>query len=224
MSQAAGAEGQLPPTLPIFPLTGVLLLPGGRLPLNIFEPRYLAMTRDAMATHRMIGMIQPTRPENREMAPPVYPMGCAGRITSFSETDDGRYLIVLTGVSRFRIAEELTVTTQYRQVIADWEPFRADVNGDDPAQVDRHRLLRVLRDYLDSQQIPAEWRAIERAPSDALVSSLAMVCPFSPSEKQALLEAPDLAERSRVMTALMEMAVLNRRAAGITDLPKGPLH
>jgi Lon protease-like protein len=226
VSQAAFAEGsgQLPPTLPIFPLTGVLLLPGGRLPLNIFEPRYLAMTRDAMASHGMIGMIQPQRPEAREVAPSVYPLGCAGRITSFSETDDGRYLIVLTGVSRFRIASELQVTTPYRQVIADWEPFRADVQGDDAAQVDRERLMTVLRAYLDQHGIPAEWRAIERAPSDALVSSLAMVCPFSPSEKQALLEAPHLGERSRVMIALMEMAVLNRRAAGITDMPRGPLH
>src|SRR5579864_917519 len=120
----------LPDIIPIFPLTGVLLLPRGRLPLNIFEPRYLAMTRDALGGERLIGMIQPSDPQEGGMNPAVYPLGCAGRITSFSETDDGRYLITLTGVSRFRVARELPLLDGYRRVVADWTPFADDAVGE----------------------------------------------------------------------------------------------
>jgi len=224
MGSTAEQSGQLPPSLAIFPLPGVLLLPGGRLPLNIFEPRYLAMTRDAIASHGMIGMVQPADPRTRDWAPAVYPVACAGRITSFSETDDGRYQIVLTGVSRFRIAEELSVTTPYRQVTADWDAYRADVEGGAGGAVNRQALLQGLRDFLELHKIPAEWQAIERAPDEALVNTLAMICPFAPSEKQALLEAADLAKRADLMTALIEMAVLNRRNAGGQDPDRRPLH
>ena len=206
-----GTDG-LPPTLPIFPLAGVLLLPGGRLPLNIFEPRYLAMVRDAMAGQRLIGMVQPTDPGSRASKPEVYKVGCAGRIVQFNETDDGRILIVLGGISRFRIAEELSAATLYRQVRADWSPYANDTAEDKPAEIDRPRLLRALRAFLSLHNIPAEWQAIEKAPSDALVTSLAMICPFAPNEKQALLEAGDATECCRVMVALMEMALLNRVA------------
>jgi len=205
---------QLPRTLPVFPLAGVLLLPGGQLPLNIFEPRYLAMTRDAMNSHRMIGMVQPLDPADRKLRPDIYQIGCAGRIGSFSETDDGRFLINLTGLCRFGIVEELTVPTPYRQVLASYARYRGDLSGDDAAKVDRKRLLPALRAFLEQKHITADWRAIERAPSETLINSLAMICPFAASEKQALLEAADIGERARVMTALIEMALLAQAGGG----------
>ena len=201
---SGAGDTALPETLPIFPLTGVLLLPRGRLPLNIFEPRYLAMTRDAMGGERLIGMVQPSDPPVREMNPPVYPLGCAGRITSFSETDDGRFLITLTGVSRFRIKEELPLLSGYRRVVADWDGFAADREPDE-ANFDRSRLAQGLRTFFAQRQVEADWQAIEKAPGEHLVTSLAMMCPFAPNEKQALLEAKDLGERARLLTALIEM-------------------
>src|SRR4051794_27134794 len=147
----------LPDTLPIFPLTGVLLLPRGRLPLNIFEPRYLAMTRDALGGTRLIGMVQPSEPVAGRMNPPVYPVGCAGRITSFSEADDGRYLITLTGVSRFRIAEELPLLSGYRRVLPDWQPFAHDLDSGDEPGFDRERLMRGLRVFFTQQGIKADF-------------------------------------------------------------------
>src|SRR4051812_16478801 len=137
----------LPEVLPIFPLVGVLLLPRARLPLNIFEPRYLAMTRDALGGERLIGMIQPSDPTTGGMNPPVYPVGCAGRITQFSETDDGRFLITLTGVSRFRIVEEVSLLSGYRRVIPDWKRFEADREIADTPQFDRARLVRGLKTF-----------------------------------------------------------------------------
>ena len=194
----------LPDILPIFPLTGVLLLPRGQLPLNIFEPRYLAMTRDAMAGERLIGMVQPSDPPIREMNPSVYQTGCAGRITSFSETDDGRILITLTGVSRFRIKEELPLLSGYRRVVADWQDFAADRDTDE-AGFDRSRLTEGLRHFFIQRQVEANWAAIDSAPGETLVTSIAMMCPFAPNEKQALLEAPTLGERARLLSALIEM-------------------
>jgi uncharacterized protein len=194
----------LPDILPIFPLTGVLLLPRGQLPLNIFEPRYLAMTRDAMGGERLIGMVQPSDPPIREMNPAVYPTGCAGRITSFSETDDGRILITLTGVSRFRIREELPLLSGYRRVVADWQDFVADRDANE-AGFDRSRLTQGLRTFFQQRQVEANWEAIDKAPGETLVTSIAMMCPFAPNEKQALLEAPTLNERARLLTALIEM-------------------
>lgn len=194
----------LPDILPIFPLTGVLLLPRGQLPLNIFEPRYLAMTRDAMAGERLIGMVQPSDPPIREMNPSVYQTGCAGRITSFSETDDGRILITLTGVSRFRIKEELPLLSGYRRVAADWQDFAADRDTDE-AGFDRSRLTAGLRHFFIQRQVEANWEAINSAPGETLVTSIAMMCPFAPNEKQALLEAPTLGERAHLLSALIEM-------------------
>jgi len=204
----------LPDTLPIFPLTGVLLLPRGRLPLNIFEPRYLAMTRDALGSERLIGMVQPSepQPDNRgrgPLNPPVYPIGCAGRITSFSETDDGRYLLTLTGVSRFRIREELPLLSGYRRVVAEWRPFTHDVETPTGTEFDRDRFIRGLKAFFEQRQISADWEAIEKAAGEHLINSIAMLCPFAPSEKQALLEAPDLDERAKLLIALVEMAAVN---------------
>ena len=196
----------LPDILPIFPLTGVLLLPRGRLPLNIFEPRYLAMFRDAMAGERLIGMIQPSGPPVREMNPAVYPMVCAGRITSFSETEDGRFLVALTGVSRFRVRQELPLLSGYRRVVVEWDEFAGD-RAPDEAGFDRSRLTQGLRTFFQQRQLQADWTAIEQAPGEHLVTSIAMMCPFAPNEKQALLEAKTLDERARLLTALIEMTV-----------------
>ncbi|HEX5317961.1 MAG TPA: LON peptidase substrate-binding domain-containing protein [Stellaceae bacterium] len=205
--------GDFPDTIPVFPLTGVLLLPRGRLPLNIFEPRYLAMTRDALGGPRLIGMVQPSDPHEGGMNPAVYPVGCAGRITAFSETDDGRYLITLTGVSRFRIREELALVSGYRRVVPEWAAFGADLEPADSG-FDRARLVRELRNYFSQRQIEADWDMIDKAPAEHLVTSIAMLCPFAPSEKQALLEASDLAARAELLTALVEMAAISAAPAG----------
>jgi Lon protease-like protein len=198
----------MPEVLPIFPLVGVLLLPRARLPLNIFEPRYLAMTRDALGGERLIGMIQPSDPTIGGMNPPVYPVGCAGRITQFAETDDGRFLITLTGVSRFRIVEELPLLSGYRRVIPDWRAFETDREIPDAPQFDRARLVRGLKNFFGQRQLSADWSAIEKAPAEQLVTSIAMACPFVPSEKQALLEAADFEQRAALLTGLVEMAAI----------------
>lgn len=197
-------EPGLPDILPVFPLTGVLLLPRGRLPLNIFEPRYLAMFRDAMGGERLVGMVQPSDPPIRDLNPAIYPLGCAGRITSFSETDDGRFLITLTGVSRFRVKEELPLLSGYRRVVAEWDDFADDLNPDEVG-FDRARLTQGLRTFFTQRQVQADWSAIDQAPGEHLVTSIAMMCPFAPNEKQALLEARDLSERAALLTALIEM-------------------
>jgi uncharacterized protein len=221
------SHAELPATLPIFPLTGVLLLPRGKLPLNIFEPRYLNMVRDALASDRMIGMVQPraddpttlTGPTAQPAAaapaepPAVYPTGCAGRITAFSEADDGRCQITLTGVARFEIREEVPTLRGYRRVVPDWRRYRADL-GDDDAAIDRQRLLTALKTFFKLNDIGADWDSITATSDERLVTSLAMICQFAPNEKQALLEARDLAERSRVIIALVEMAVLGHATKG----------
>jgi len=202
---------KLPATLPVFPLPGVLLLPRGKLPLNIFEPRYLAMTEDALAGNRMIGMIQPSDPACRGPEPPVYPIGCAGRITTFSETEDGRFLITLTGTCRFEVTRELPTTRGYRRIIPCWDRFAVDLAEPAASDLDRPRLIEGLRSYFRLQGISANWEAIEATADEKLVTSLAMICPFDPPEKQALLEALTLAERGRLLIALIEMAVLDKR-------------
>ena len=202
---------QLPEIVPIFPLTGVLLLPRGKLPLNVFEPRYLAMTEDALSGNRMIGIIQPSDPLSRASVPPVYPIGCAGRSTSFSETDDGRYLITLTGVCRFETVRELPIVRGYRRVDVSWERFAADLEESGPALFDRARLVEGLKTYFKIQGISANWDAIDSTPDERLVTSLAMICPFEPSEKQALLECGSLSERASMMVAIIEMSVLDKR-------------
>ena len=213
MAQQRGVA-TLPTILPIFPLPGVLLLPHGRLPLRIFEPRYLAMTRAALAGERLIGMVQPNDPAVSDANPPVYPIGCAGRITSFTETDDGLFLITLTGISRFRIREELPLLEGYRRVVPEWADFARDLEADENAGFDRDRLIRGLKGFFQHHQISADWDAIASTPIDRLVTSIAMMCPFEPSEKQALLEASDLDDRARLLTAIVEMAVLNRSSEG----------
>jgi uncharacterized protein len=213
MSERRGGT-TLPAILPIFPLTGVLLLPRGRLPLNIFEPRYLAMTRDALAGDRLIGMVQPSDPGASGDNPPVYPTGCAGRITSFAETEDERFLITLTGTCRFRIRDELPLLEGYRRVVPEWSGFARDLDSEDEPAFDRERLMRGLKGYFQQHQISADWGAIDSVPGERLVTSVAMVCPFEPSEKQALLEASDLNERARLLTAMVEMALMHRSGDG----------
>jgi Lon protease-like protein len=205
---------ELPRVVPIFPLPAVLLLPGGRLPLNIFEPRYLAMVRDALAGERAIGMIQPCEQAADVGAAKVYETGGLGRITAFSETDDGRYLITLTGLIRFVVARELPLMEGYRRVVADYDRFRGDLESgaedgsdEEAGAIDRTRLLETLGYYFEAQGIESDWEAIEEAGDAALVTSLAMLCPFAAPEKQALLEAMSLPERASAMTAIMEMAV-----------------
>lgn len=196
----------LPQVIPVFPLDGALLLPGGDLPLQIFEPRYLNMTDDVMAGDRMIGMVQ-TRPAGDRVRPNLANVGCVGRVTSFSEASDGRYLITLTGVCRFHIKEELSVTTPYRQVRADFEPFADDLSveaADIPA-FDRRRFAGALKRYLNRRELDIDWDTAESAPLESLVTSLAMGLPFDPPEKQALLEAQTVADRCDALTALLEI-------------------
>jgi Lon protease-like protein len=198
----------LPVHFPIFPLAGALLLPGGNLPLNIFEPRYLAMVRDAMQTHKIIGMVQPRPEQEREQVPKIYDVGCVGRITHFEETDDGRFQIALTGVCRFDIVRELDCGTPYRQIQADFRRWLGDLEPSEPAIELRAGLLDALKQFLDAHELAAEWSGIEQAPLSGLVTSLAMICPFEPSEKQALLEAEDLNRQTHILTALMRMDAL----------------
>mgnify|MGYP000026493722 FL=1 len=207
------AAQSVPTRFPIFPLEGALLLPGGNLPLNIFEPRYLAMVRDAMRTHRVIGMIQPTEPEQPGRRRAIYRTGCLGGITSFTETEDGRYLITLTGLCRFDVVEELTVATPYRQVVADFERWRGDLAPVEPPADARPRLLAATEAYFRRRGIETDWEAVRAAPLAALVTSLAMLCPFTPTEKQALLEAPDLAHQGELLIALMDMDVRAAQAS-----------
>jgi hypothetical protein len=214
------AAGQsLPTRFPIFPLRGCLLLPNGNLPLNIFEPRYLQMVRDAMQTDRVIGMVQPRRDDDRAERPDVFRTGCAGRITNFGETQDGRYLITLTGVMRFDVAEELAVTTPYRQVVADLARWRGDLHPAEPPDAMRLRLLTVLEGYFERHGIEGDWSAIKAAPLTPLVTSLAMICPFAAGEKQALLEAATVADQGELLIALMEMDALAAGASGPRGLP-----
>jgi Lon protease-like protein len=199
---------RLPASLPVFPLAGALLLPRGKLPLNIFEPRYLAMTEDALAGNRLIGMIQPAG--GRDAANALYGIGCAGRITAFTETDDGRLLITLTGVCRFGVERELPTTRGYRRVVPAWDRFAADLDPPAAAGLDRGRLVEVLKTYLRLKGISANWEAIDTTPDERLVVSLAMICPFDPPEQQALLEAQTLSDRGRLLIGLIEMSVLGK--------------
>lgn len=208
--------GSLPQRFAVFPLARALLLPGSRLPLNIFEPRYLAMIDDALTHDRVIGMIQPhgEQPQGRVPVgiggldrPVLYTVGCLGRLVSFSETGDGRYHIILNGICRFQVREELPVTTLYRQVVADFSPFAQDLASVDQGPVDREALLADLKRYLELQGLAADWKAVEATPAKDLVNMLTMNCPFELSEKQALLEAPDLASRAATLMTLLQMAV-----------------
>jgi len=201
------ALADLPEVIPVFPLPGALLLPRARLPLNIFEPRYLAMLDDALKSeHRLIGMVQPLAGDAPR--PRLHQIGCAGRVTSLSETEDGRYLIALTGVSRFRIADELEGFTPYRRVRAEWGDFAADLA---PARREgefcRAEFLKVLRRYFDAVRLSSDWDSLREAEPELLINSLSMMCPFSVEEKQALLEAPCLADRTETLMALMQFTI-----------------
>ncbi|MBS7791915.1 LON peptidase substrate-binding domain-containing protein [Roseococcus sp. SDR] len=211
------APEQLPAEIAIFPLSGALLLPGGKLPLNIFEPRYLAMTLDSLAEGRMFGMIQgdPSQPRD-ERGSTIYRVGCLGRLSSFAETEDGRLLITLTGVTRFRVAEEIEMRRGYRRVRADYTPYTEDFDPPAPEDVPREAILDALRPYFAAKGIEANWDAITEMAGPALVTTLAMVCPFAVPEKQALLEAPTLAHRATSLVALLKMA-----AHGGGELPPG---
>jgi hypothetical protein len=211
-------SGGLPTRFPIFPLPGAILLPNGNLPLNIFEPCYLHMTRDAMRTDRVIGMIQPRLPA-ASRRPSLFPVGCVGRITSFTETDDGRYLITLTGVCRYDVVEELSVGTPYRQVVASFDRWQCDLEPPTPPDSLRPPLLDALRRYFDVYEISCDWNQIEAAPLGGLTTSLAMICPFEACEKQALLEAADHEQRCRILTSLLQMGAL-----GCKDPSAGARH
>jgi Lon protease-like protein len=203
---------ELPQLIPVFPLDGALLLPGGELPLQIFEPRYLNMVDDVMAGDRVIGMIQ-TRGGDKLM-PILASVGCLGRITSYAETADGRYLITLTGVCRFDLGEELHLKTAYRQVRAKYERFEGDLaeeSGEEAPLAVRNRFAKALKRYLNNRELDIDWETATTAPLEPLVNSLAMGLPFDPAEKQALLEAPALTDRFDALTTLLEIDCLEDR-------------
>lgn len=195
----------LPEKLPLFPLPGALLLPRARLPLNIFEPRYLQMLEDTLGTpHRLIGMVQP-QDVPPGAAPCLHKIGCAGRVTSFSETEDGRYLITLSGISRFRIREKIEGFKPYLEAQVSWDSFDRDVRAPQPDhEFDRPKFLSLLGKYLSSARLQTDWESLREAEEELLVNSLSMLCPFAPEDKQALLEAPCLQSRRETLTTLME--------------------
>ncbi|MCY1706551.1 LON peptidase substrate-binding domain-containing protein [Pannonibacter sp. SL95] len=197
----------LPATLPVFPLTGALLLPRTQLPLNIFEPRYIAMVDAALASHRLIGMIQPAISEaDGARKPALARVGCAGRITSFQESGDGRYLITLQGVTRFGVASELDSITPFRQVATDFAPFANDLTqGTGESDVDRPGLLKAFRAYLDAHGMEADWDSVDNAETEVLVNALCMMSPYGAAEKQAMLEAVDLKTRAETLVAITEI-------------------
>ena len=203
------SEADLPQTVPVFPLEGALLLPGSRLPLNIFEPRYLQMVDEVIGSHRLIGLIQPSLDGavRKDGEPELCEVGCFGRITSLAETDDGRYLIALQGVCRFRLVEEPAVKTPFRQCRV--APFLTDLNDSDAASasIDRPALLKVFRAYLQANDLQADWEGVNRADDTMLVNALSMMAPYGAAEKQALLEAPDLRMRAETLIAITEMAL-----------------
>ena len=206
MSPAQTSIEALPEIFPVFPLSGALLLPGGQLPLNIFEPRYLAMTEDALGQGRLLAMIQPDRGKpNTAQGSTLFRVGCLGRISSFAETDDGRYLITLTGIARFALVEEVEMRRGYRRVRGDFSSFAADLAPPALPDFDRAGLIDALRRYFRHRGIEANWQSVDAMADAALVTSLSMVCPFDPMEKQALLEAPTLAERAQALRALLRI-------------------
>lgn len=214
MNNPYSGPEQVPAIIAVFPLSGALLLPRGQLPLNIFEPRYLAMVDDALKSHRVIGLIQP----EGEVEPPAVPslasIGCAGRITQFAETGDGRYLVTLTGIARFRVLEEIAADTPYRQCHIDYGAFAADFTpriGEDA--VDRNSVLRTLRDFADANDLQIDWQSVREAPNEALVNALSMMSPYGPKEKQALLEAPSLKSRAEVLVAITEFELARHKRA-----------
>jgi Lon protease-like protein len=212
--------GDLPAHIPVFPLRGAILLPRSELPLNVFEPRYLAMIDAALKGDRMIGIIQPgdtieamESPEGKSV--PLKRIGCAGRLTAFQELPDGRMRIALTGIARFAVQSELSTITPFRIVAPDFTEFAADLAEDESTeQIDRQELMRVLKGYFAARKLEVDWTSMTRAPLEPLVNGLAAMSPFRPEEKQALLEAMTLKERARVLMALAEMATAAGDASG----------
>jgi uncharacterized protein len=198
----------LPETIPVFPLAGALLLPRAKLPLHIFEPRYLQMLEDAMKTkHRLIGMVQPREvPGSAEKR--LHSIGCAGRLTGFSETEDGRYMITLSGVSRFRVLNEITGFTPYRRCTVDWAPFARDLGAtEEDKGFDRAPFLAILGRYFQAKELSTDWGSLKEADAELLINSLSMLCPFEPEDKQALLEAPSLETRRETLVTLFEFSL-----------------
>ena len=203
-----GRTDRLPDIIPVFPLAGALLLPRGQLPLNVFEPRYLAMVDDALASDRIIGIIQPEGEDTpSEETPPLRKVGCAGRITAFAEAGGGRYQITLAGITRFRLVEEIAGETPYRRCRITAEPFAGDIATHGEGEVDRDSLLGAFRAYLEANDLEADWDSVERASNESLVNAIAMMSPYGPAEKQALLEAPDLKTRAETLVALAEVSL-----------------
>jgi uncharacterized protein len=211
----------LPEVIPVFPLPGALLLPRGQMPLNIFEPRYLAMIDDALRDgHRLIGMIQPDAAHAGSADEPrLYKIGCVGRITHLAESGDGRYLIELTGVARFRVEQELPVKTDYRQCRVTFVPFADDfIARKGEGAVDRAAVLAALRAFMQANDLKADWEGIDQAPNEALVNALSMMSPYGPAEKQALLEAPDLKTRAELLVAITEIELAKKNTEGEPQL------
>ena len=214
----------LPPRIPLFPLRGAILLPRATLPLNIFEPRYLAMLEDAISGPRVIGIIQPAPDDFDEKTESplgksgkLKRVGCAGRVTAYQELDDGRLVITLTGVARYEIIDEAVTAKPYRVASVSYDRFAQDFNsGLGEERVDRENLLRVLKSYLEQNNLKTDWNAIQRAPSEFLINALCVMSPYGPEEKQALLEAADLKARADVLVALAEMELASSGNPGST--------
>jgi Lon protease-like protein len=208
-------HSDLPQTIPLFPLPGALLLPRGRLPLHIFEPRYLAMLDDVLKVpERMIGMIQPNEVPGRE--PGLASIGCAGRVVAFSETEDGRYMITLAGVSRFRVKAVLEGFSPYIRADVAWDGFERDLGGTEvDAGLQREPFLDLLRRYFIAQELSTDWDGLQEAEDETLINALSMLCPFDPADKQALLEAPTLATRRETLVTLMEYALASDSGGGV---------
>jgi Lon protease-like protein len=209
---------ELPRDIPIFPLAGALLLPRVELPLSIFEPRYVSMVDMALNSHRLIGMVQPALDGISDNArPPIAGIGCLGRITSFQEAGDGRYYITLTGIIRYRIERELDVVTLFRQAHVSYDAYAADLQpGAGENDVNRRKLLETFQRYLDAHQMEADWRSVNDAPNEPLVNALSMMAPYGPREKQALLEAKTLYDRSEMLIAMTELS-LTHTTAGVGE-------
>ena len=217
MSDAASwiSPERMPEIIPVFPLSTALLLPRARIPLHIFEPRYLAMVEDALRGERIIGLIQPVSDVTEP--PALLPVGCAGKLTQFTETGDGRYLVTLTGIARFRVVEEIPAATEYRQCRVTFSDFVLDFTpraGEDA--VDRDSILSTLRQFADLNDLEIDWQSVRAAPNEALVNALSIMSPYGPREKQALLEAPNLQRRAEVLVAITEVEIARTKRAPTT--------
>ncbi len=198
------SAADLPDTIPIFALPGALLLPRSRLPLHVFEPRYLQMLEDTLKTReRLIGMVQPRAVPGQEAA--LHRIGCAGRITQFSEAEDGRYLITLTGISRFRLGDEVEGFTPYRRFDVSWDGFERDLGQTERDDgLDRAAFLGLLERFFSARLLSTDWDTLKEAEDELLINSLSMLLDFDPEEKQALLEAPSLSSRRETLVTLIE--------------------